>query len=535
MRNEHGAEEELRRAIALGEAARRGSGSAEFRQTISAAMARAYEQLIFMASVVMTETDAAGRATERATNPLAVLDLAQRLAARNLSGALHLSQAVGRAASDELVASMLRLRAAEVAVEEAAQDGSQDLQPHLRQLSRASDDFAAVARRHGIDVGERDNTFTVAEVRSSLEPGECLVELIPLNDAVAILCVDSGGGVTVGCAPLEREERVALLRRLARVRRHAAVDDLVSTLGGYGERLAALSAELEDRLFRRVRLELRDHPPARRLLVVTHNELTQVPYWQLADEATDRIVSVLPAVSTLVELRRSSDRMPGGRPSVVVGDVSGTLTYAKGEVASIGAFAECDPASLRDRLNDCGRAHFAGHGYFDSEHPYRSGVVVASGTGERPGVPVISTSGTADTFDLELLSVAEIIGKLHMPYCELVVLSACDTGLSRLHPASEFTSLPGAFLVAGARNVIASLWPAHDGAAALLMSALYEALADGGGNAPARALSMARDRLAALCHDEVVSRLGNDRFVPEREFPFASALYLDTFQHYGAD
>ena len=61
----------------------------------------------------------------------------------------------------------------------------------------------------------------------------------------------------------------------------------------------------------------------------------------------------------------------------------------------------------------------------------------------------------------------------------MVVLSACDTGSGRLLGQEGIASLERAFLLAGAKAVIASLWPADDTYTVTLMKRLYEHLSDG--------------------------------------------------------
>ncbi|PYS52952.1 MAG: hypothetical protein DMG13_14380 [Acidobacteria bacterium] len=63
--------------------------------------------------------------------------------------------------------------------------------------------------------------------------------------------------------------------------------------------------------------------------------------------------------------------------------------------------------------------------------------------------------------------------------CELVTLSACDTGSGKLLGQGGFASLERAFLVAGARAVIARLWLADDTFTIALMKGMYQHLADG--------------------------------------------------------
>lgn len=80
--------------------------------------------------------------------------------------------------------------------------------------------------------------------------------------------------------------------------------------------------------------------------------------------------------------------------------------------------------------------------------------------------------GTAD--DPCLLFAQDII---RMPLqASLVVLAACHAGTSVERPGAEYIGLPGAFLCAGARAVMAPLWEVDDRSTARLMEAFYENL-----------------------------------------------------------
>lgn len=61
----------------------------------------------------------------------------------------------------------------------------------------------------------------------------------------------------------------------------------------------------------------------------------------------------------------------------------------------------------------------------------------------------------------------------------IVVLAACEGAVGEVLPGEEVLSLSRAFLVAGARDVIASLWRIYDQTVLILLEPLYQALAAG--------------------------------------------------------
>lgn len=101
--------------------------------------------------------------------------------------------------------------------------------------------------------------------------------------------------------------------------------------------------------------------------------------------------------------------------------------------------------------------HVATHGIVDPREPDRSCVVLARGDG-----------GTDDGY-LYTLEVLET--NLD---ADLVVLSACESGRGRIRSGEGVVGLGRAFLGAGARQLVASLWKVDDASTARLMKIFYE-------------------------------------------------------------
>jgi CHAT domain-containing protein len=74
---------------------------------------------------------------------------------------------------------------------------------------------------------------------------------------------------------------------------------------------------------------------------------------------------------------------------------------------------------------------------------------------------------------------------LDLRRCEIVSLSACETGVNAVAPGDELIGLARGFFTAGAPSILMSLWTVDDEATADLMLSFYEQLCSGASAAKA--------------------------------------------------
>jgi len=103
--------------------------------------------------------------------------------------------------------------------------------------------------------------------------------------------------------------------------------------------------------------------------------------------------------------------------------------------------------------------HLATHGLLNTVHPELSGVVLS-----------LFDENGADTDGFLRLN---DIFNLNLP-AELVVLSACETGLGKDVKGEGLVGLTRGFMYAGAKRVAVSLWSVNDTATASLMTKFYQ-------------------------------------------------------------
>ena len=156
--------------------------------------------------------------------------------------------------------------------------------------------------------------------------------------------------------------------------------------------------------------------------------------------------------------------------------------------------------------------HFSCHGEFDPQSPLASTLHLAPG---------------------EALTALDVLSHLRLR-CDLVTLSACESGLSRVRRGDELIGLIRAFMHAGAPALVSTLWRVDERSTLILMERFYQQVRTGTDFAQAlkRAQLYLRNLtrkealavLARFAEDEVLNRVsppGQSR--PESPTPGAAS------------
>lgn len=244
-----------------------------------------------------------------------------------------------------------------------------------------------------------------------------------------------------------------------------------------------------------------------RVIIVPDGVLHFLPFEALRDRdgtfvVASRVVSYTPSATALWVLRTAKTE-PATRPLLAIGDVEyadrrisqeshpsqrwvpgvfrdlaelssshlQNLPESRQEVLSIAQIAGAGSKVLlgRDATETVLKAlpisqyrvvHLAVHAIADSQYPDRSALVFAADNPPEDG----------------LLQVREIT-RLHLN-ADLVTLSACQTGVGATEGEAGVISLEQAFLMAGAKAVVASLWNVEDQSTTVLMESFYRHLAE---------------------------------------------------------
>ncbi|MGC4043477.1 MAG: tetratricopeptide repeat protein [Armatimonas sp.] len=252
-----------------------------------------------------------------------------------------------------------------------------------------------------------------------------------------------------------------------------------------------------------------------RLIVLPETFLFHLPFellpWNDTVLGEAFAISYAPSATFLDSLRNLWDRRPGPgdsqAPFVGFGDPDsdGPISECRAGVGALpGANKETIMlAELMDGIAFVGPeateeavikhapahryVHFATHGYYDPKTPLSSGLHLAA--------PAEGHEGTG------VLTVAQLFGlKLN---AELVVCSACVSGLGEAKPGQGIEGMSTALLLAGAKNVLVTLWPVSDQSMRQFMYLFYDQLKYNPNQSVAESLKKARMDLREVFPQEL--------------------------------
>ncbi len=239
------------------------------------------------------------------------------------------------------------------------------------------------------------------------------------------------------------------------------------------------------------RTELAGRQPAPKMLAVIADPVfdrTDERFKTVATDVSDKLQAQTIAFDdarSIEHLAEKSDDKPGATSRRLV---IPRLLFTRQEAtrllaltpknSSFGAMDfQANRATVLDgNLSQYRYVHFATHGLLDSERPGLSSLVLSMVDAQ--GKPQDAFLRANDIYNLKLPA-------------ELVVLSACQTGLGKEIKGEGLVGLTRGFMYAGAARVVVSLWSVNDKATAELMTKFYEKMLKRG-ERPAAALRAAQ-------------------------------------------
>lgn len=357
-----------------------------------------------------------------------------------------------------------------------------------REAARLERDYVDLTRRLRTLTGrvglERVPEDLAERLMAALDPDTALVDYFELDDDLVALTVYRGrleahrlAGAAAATRGLLADFEDEVLGDMAGLDAEEAGSALVGALARRAERVLvglyhALLAPLEAATAR-----------AGRLIIVPHGPLHLVPFAALLSPAgalIDRCeLTVLPSAAARVATPATHPAPGGGtagpgRP-LVIGGPADDLPWLREELAEVAGrlgqpvvVTAGQEADLPRLLAEAPLVHFAGHAVLRRDNPVFSYLETPRGR---------LTLG--DVLELSLSA-------------DLVVLAGCETGAGLSRPGDELLGLARAFLHAGARALVASLWPVDDHATRRLMGLFYGHLRR---VEPAAALRLAQQEL----------------------------------------
>lgn len=331
----------------------------------------------------------------------------------------------------------------------------------------------------------------LGSVQRNLLPGEAVLEFVVADPSSFCLAFDQHTAAIVKLHAGKEQIEAIVSDYLKRINQGRFARRDAQQL--YGMLLAPIPAQLRPK----------------RLVVIPDGILDKIPFEALQNEAgkyviESHVVSYAPSATVLSYLRT---RQPVHEPQMAflgvgdvpygyqakttliadafqflargaydasgerLGDLPGSRLELAGSEQALGQprtsvlLAGKDATVTRFESEPLGNfkiIHFAVHGYSAPDFPERSGLILARDSRSE-------TNGILQVRDVAILPLD----------ADVVTLSSCDTGTGKAEGEEGITGLVPAFLFAGARSVVGSLWPVDDSATEIEMKQFYSHVAQG--------------------------------------------------------
>jgi hypothetical protein len=325
-----------------------------------------------------------------------------------------------------------------------------------------------IARQSGLERAVRDRVRATPGPMTAVVPRPSVDQIgAALGDAALVEYVEHGGalfavtvaGSRVRLTPLgSLTELPALLQQLPFALRRLARRSLTgqdrTTVAPALQLLERACDRLDQLLLAPLAREIGDRP----LVIVPTGPLQSV-LWSALPSGVKRAVTVAPSAALWYQAGRTPPRA-----GHVVAAAGPDLASAPAEATSVAKFygdarvlvgADATVNAVKAALGDSSIAHIAAHGRLRSDNPLFSSLRMSD--------------GPLTVYDLDTVSGAP----------RLVVLAACDGGMSHTLVGDEVLGLAAGFLAHGTAALVGPLGYVRDGAMQELMVELHRGLSRG--------------------------------------------------------
>ena len=345
--------------------------------------------------------------------------------------------------------------------EEGESDQAAQLRKDLDDAQKDYNDYLAKLRKENKEQASLVSVepLTLKEVQDRLDVGVTMLEYFVANNNVYLWVVEK-----------DRVEFISTT--IARTDLVGKVTELRDTIYQFSDR-ERFNTRSQD-LYKLLIQPALQHIRGKELVIVPHDVLHYLPFQTLQSADGRYMIERYPiyylSSASLMQFTQEKRRAMGdtvlafGNPDL--DDPKMVLQFAEIEAGEIKKlYPDATLLLKKDATEEKAKAlsphneiiHFASHAELNEDDPLASAILLTKSDKEDGRLEV------REIFGMDLKA-------------NLVVLSACETGLGKLSSGDELVGLTRAFIYAGTPSVVASLWNVEDSSTAQLMASFYKNL-----------------------------------------------------------